>query len=80
MMPEVDGFEVIARLQAAGATSSIPILVLTAQDLSALDKARLNGRVLGIATKGDSGVNGLSEWLIKVLPPAPPVAVADARS
>ena len=80
MMPEVDGFEVIARLHAAGATSSIPILVLTAHDLSAMEKARLNGRVIGIATKGESGVNGLSEWLTNVLPTAPPVTVPDATT
>ena len=80
MMPEVDGFEVIARLHAAGATSSIPILVLTAHDLSAMEKARLNGRVIGIATKGESGVNGLTEWLTNVLPATPPVAVPEATT
>jgi signal transduction histidine kinase/CheY-like chemotaxis protein len=80
MMPEVDGFEVIARLHAAGATASIPILVLTAHDLSPMDKARLNGRVLGIATKGDTGVNGLSQWLTHVLPPSARVAVQDSSS
>ncbi len=55
MMPEVDGFEVVTQLRGAKATSAIPILVLTAQDLSPIDKARLNGRVLGIASKGESG-------------------------
>ncbi len=78
MMPEVDGFEVIARLHAAGATSSIPILVLTARDLTAMDKARLNGRVIGIATKGESGVHGLSEWLTHVMPNTAPVSLPDA--
>ena len=73
MMPEVDGFDVVARLHEGRTTSAIPILVLTAHDLTEADKARLNGRVLGIATKGDSGVNGLSEWLVKVLPTAPAV-------
>ena len=80
MMPEVDGFEVIAQLHDAVATSSIPILVLTAHDLTAADKARLNGRVLGIATKGDSGVNGLSHWLANVLPPSAPVVAAELVS
>ncbi len=71
MMPDLDGFEVVAKLQEASATASIPILVLTAHDLSPADKARLNGRVLGIATKWDSGVDGLSEWLARVLPAGP---------
>ncbi len=71
MMPGVDGFEVVTQLRGGKATSAIPILVLTSQDLSPMDKARLNGRVLGIVTKGESGVNGLSEWLGRVLPPSP---------
>ena len=62
------------------ATSSIPILVLTAQDLSAADKARLNGRVLGIAAKGSSGTDGLSDWLGRVLRPIPMPAASDHAS
>ena len=68
MMPEVDGFEVIGRLQEVARTASIPILVLTAHDLSPAETLRLNGRVLGIATKGDNGTNGLGSWLARVLP------------
>jgi CheY-like chemotaxis protein len=69
MMPEVDGFEVVGQLHDGAGTSAIPILVLTAHDLTAADKARLNGRVLGIATKA-SGVDGLSDWLRRVVPPS----------
>jgi signal transduction histidine kinase/CheY-like chemotaxis protein len=68
MMPEVDGFEVIATLHEATTTAAIPILVLTAHDLTAADKERLNGRVVGIATKGEGGADGLSAWLDRVLP------------
>lgn len=71
MMPDIDGFEVVGQLHEAAATTSIPILVLTAHDLTSADKARLNGRVLGIATKGASGVDGLSDWLTRVLPARP---------
>ena len=58
MMPDVDGFEVVGQLHEAAATTSIPILVLTAHDLTAADKARLNGRVLGIAAKGAMAPTG----------------------
>jgi CheY-like chemotaxis protein len=68
MMPDVDGFEVVGQLYESAATSSIPILVLTAHDLSHADKQRLNGRVLGIASKTAIGANGLSDWLLRVLP------------
>jgi CheY-like chemotaxis protein len=70
IMPDVDGFQVVGELHDAADTSSIPILILTAHDLSAADRARLNGRVLGIAAKGASGADGLTDWLVRVLPPA----------
>jgi CheY-like chemotaxis protein len=68
MMPDVDGFQVVSELGGSANTAAIPILILTAHDLSPADKARLNGRVLGIATKSKSGVDGLSDWLTRVLP------------
>ena len=68
MMPEVDGFEVVGELREAADTASIPILILTAHDLSSADRARLNGRVLGIAAKGATGADGLTDWLVRVLP------------
>jgi CheY-like chemotaxis protein len=67
IMPDVDGFEVVGRLQDSEETSAIPILVLTAHDLTLAEKARLNGRVLGVASKGETGVDGLGEWLTRVL-------------
>ena len=68
LMPGVDGFEVVGRLHADPATSSIPILVLTGHELTALDKARLNGRILGVVDKGDSAELGLRDWLTRVMP------------
>ena len=63
LMPEVDGFEVIGRLHDHPLTAATPILVLTAHDLSAGDKERLNGHIVGIASKGEAGTAGLAEWL-----------------
>jgi DNA-binding response OmpR family regulator len=67
MMPDVDGFEVVGRLQESDRTSSIPILILTAHDLTLAEKGRLNGRIVGVANKGETGVDGLAEWLTRVL-------------
>jgi signal transduction histidine kinase/CheY-like chemotaxis protein len=71
LMPEVDGFEVVSELHEDEATTSIPILVLTAHNVTASEKARLNGRVLGIAAKTDHGADGLLDWLGRVLPHGP---------
>jgi CheY-like chemotaxis protein len=52
-MEEMDGFEVAERLAADPATSAIPIVVLTARDVTAEDRARLSGRVQGLVPKGN---------------------------
>ncbi len=54
-MPAVNGFDVVEALKGSPATSRIPIVVVTARDLSAPDRARLNGHVLDIV--GKSGLD-----------------------
>jgi CheY-like chemotaxis protein len=51
MMPEMDGFEVVAALQARAAWREIPIVVVTALDLTAQDRRRLSGGVEQILSK-----------------------------
>jgi signal transduction histidine kinase/CheY-like chemotaxis protein len=52
MMPEMDGFEFVARVRKKLEWRSIPIVVLTAYDLSAKERRRLNGYVETILRKG----------------------------
>jgi adenylate cyclase len=51
MMPEMDGFELVAALQANPAWRDIPVVVVTALDLTAEDCRRLNGGVEQILSK-----------------------------
>ena len=44
LMPEMDGFEFIEALRAEPAWRSIPLVVVTAKDLSEHDRLRLSGR------------------------------------
>ena len=44
IMPEVSGFDVVDALQGHGDTAGIPILVVTAKQVTAPDRAALNGR------------------------------------
>ncbi len=55
MMPEMDGFEFAERVRRHPEWRSIPIVVLTAMDLTSEDRQRLNGYVESIIRKaGDS--------------------------
>jgi CheY-like chemotaxis protein len=51
MMPEMDGFELIAALRKRPEWRPIPVIVITALDLTAADRARLNSGVEGILLK-----------------------------
>jgi signal transduction histidine kinase/CheY-like chemotaxis protein len=52
-MPEVTGFDVVQALKHDNATAHLPIVVVTARDLSAADRARLNGQILSLVGKSD---------------------------
>ncbi|HSG82478.1 MAG TPA: GAF domain-containing protein [Gemmatimonadota bacterium] len=52
MMPEMDGFEFLEAVRAQQETSSIPVVVITAKELTEEDRQRLNGGVERIIGKG----------------------------
>jgi CheY-like chemotaxis protein len=52
MMPEMDGFELLAELRRHASWRDIPVLVLTAMDLTEEDRRRLNGEVERVMQKG----------------------------
>ena len=68
MMPEVSGFEVVRALRDSEQTARIPILVLTAKDLSAEDRARLNDDVSAILAKANFSRTELLAELRRALP------------
>lgn len=53
MMPEVDGFAVIDALKADARTSAIPVIVVTAKELTAEEKERLSGQIHALMQKGE---------------------------
>ena len=71
VMPDIDGFEVIATLKREQRTAAVPIVVCTAHDLTVEQKARLNGQILGIVAKGQDARLGLLDWLSHSAPVRP---------
>lgn len=55
MMPEMDGFEFVAAMKSHPEWRSIPIVVITAKDVTEEDRRKLNGQVQRILSK--SGLN-----------------------
>ncbi len=53
MMPEVDGFSVLDSLKADTRTASIPVIVVTAKELTPDEKALLHGRIYKLMQKGE---------------------------
>jgi signal transduction histidine kinase/DNA-binding response OmpR family regulator len=60
MMPDVNGFDVVDALQHQPATARIPIVVVTAKDITADDRARLNGYVATIMEKSGFDPDGFT--------------------
>ncbi len=52
MMPEMDGFQFVDELRRHEEWKLIPVVVVTAKDLTADDRERLSGRVGSILQKG----------------------------
>jgi CheY-like chemotaxis protein/anti-sigma regulatory factor (Ser/Thr protein kinase) len=52
MMPEMDGFAFIEEFQKLPSARNVPVIVLTAKDLTGDDRKRLNGHVKKILAKG----------------------------
>ncbi|MBI4494088.1 MAG: response regulator, partial [Chloroflexi bacterium] len=55
MMPEMDGFEFVVELRKRSEWRTIPVVVVTAKDLTVEDRLRLNGYVEKILQKGTYG-------------------------
>lgn len=53
MMPEMDGFAVMDALQADADTADIPVIVVTAKELTPAEKERLRGHIQSLMQKGE---------------------------
>ena len=72
MMPELDGFEVVAAMKNNENWKNIPILIMTAKELTDDDYRRLNGSVEGLVEKGRFSLDELLGHLNRIVKkPAP---------
>ena len=82
MMPEVDGFDVVKALQSEAATALIPILVVTAKQVTAVDRAALNsnaGKAIQIVAKAGFNSGAFIAEVRRALR-APPERASDGQN
>ena len=68
VMPEMDGFEFLVEMRNQEAWREIPVLVVTAKDLTAEDLSHLNGDVERVLQKDASKLDDLLKELGRILP------------
>jgi len=74
MMPEMDGFAVVAALQKEVGWRDIPVIVITSLDLDAKDRARLNSGVQSVLVKERFQPADLVERIRRLVHSNPPVS------
>jgi len=81
MMPEMDGFQVLEEIRSMPLNANTPVLILTAKELTATDRARLTrNNVQQLIQKGDVNRDALVAYVADLLkkpaesPPAAPAA------
>jgi signal transduction histidine kinase/CheY-like chemotaxis protein len=67
MMPEMDGFAFVAELRRSESGRRIPVVVVTAKEITAEDRTRLNGHVRRIFHKGSFSREELTAELRRAL-------------
>lgn len=74
MMPGVDGFAVLEEIRSKPETRELPVLVITAKELTATDRSRLHtNHVRQYVIKGDIDRDGLVAKVREILEPREPV-------
>jgi signal transduction histidine kinase len=83
MMPELSGFDVVEALQSKSRTACIPVIIITAKDVTQDDMDTLNGFVLRIIGKsrfrGETFINEVHRALLAASWQGPPERPAERR-
>jgi CheY-like chemotaxis protein len=67
MMPEIDGFTVLNTVRNNPKTRNLPVIVVTAKDLTPEDKQKLSGNVSSVLAKSDTTSTLLLEKIKKTI-------------
>lgn len=80
MMPEMDGFEFLDHLRSQSAWNGLPVVVVTAKELTSAEREYLSGRASQILQKGVDGRARLLGQLNRLLKPRRDIPQDDFKS
>ena len=81
MMPEMDGFQVLEKMRSKEESAHVPVLILTARDLTEEDLKHLSANnVQQLVQKGDIDAQGLLRHIHTMVMPPPDAAPLPAAS
>ena len=66
-MPEMDGFSVLEELRFDARTKKIPVIVVSAKDITSEELQRLNGNIEGLYQKGSIPVRAFVNQVVEVV-------------
>ena len=67
MMPDIDGFGLVEELKLDPRTKDIPIVVVSAKDITWEERTRLNGHIQAVYQKGSLSTRTFVEQVITVI-------------
>lgn len=67
MMPDMDGFKVLEKIRKNPETQNLPVIVVTAKDITKEDNARLSENVSKVIAKSDTGPKDLYKEIKRIL-------------
>ena len=67
IMPDMDGFEVLERVRNDPATRHLPVIVVTAKEITAEDRRKLTGNATSVLAKSETTSTALLEEIRKIL-------------
>jgi threonine synthase len=66
-MPEMDGFSLLSELRSDARTAKIPVIVVSAKDITTEERARLKGTVEALYQKGSLSPRAFVEQVVQVI-------------
>jgi len=68
MMPGLDGFAIVDAMKKDGRLQDVPVIVITAKELSAIERERLDGKIKALLQKGSFMDSDLLSDIRQALP------------